>query len=102
MAVQQEMAEVYPPDAEELCEFLPETDCGQCGASSCLEFAEAVLSGQCPPAKCQELEGRFRDALSANPSFGPALAAKASDQYERTIQTSGKRGSIFDRRMPLV
>ena len=31
--------------------------------------------------------------------FGPALAAKASDQYEKTIQTSGKRGSIFDRRM---
>jgi cell division protein FtsI (penicillin-binding protein 3) len=31
--------------------------------------------------------------------FGPALAEKASDQYEKTIQTSGKRGSIFDRRM---
>ena len=31
--------------------------------------------------------------------FGPSLAAKASDQYEKTIQTSGKRGSIFDRRM---
>jgi cell division protein FtsI (penicillin-binding protein 3) len=31
--------------------------------------------------------------------FGPSLAEKASDQYEKTIQTSGKRGSIFDRRM---
>jgi len=31
--------------------------------------------------------------------FGPALAEKASDQYEKTIQTSGKRGTIFDRRM---
>ena len=31
--------------------------------------------------------------------FGPALAEKASSQYERTIQTSGKRGTIFDRRM---
>jgi len=31
--------------------------------------------------------------------FGPTLAARASDQYERTIQTSGKRGSIFDRRL---
>jgi cell division protein FtsI (penicillin-binding protein 3) len=27
------------------------------------------------------------------------LAEKASDQYEKTIQTSGKRGSIYDRRM---
>jgi cell division protein FtsI (penicillin-binding protein 3) len=31
--------------------------------------------------------------------FGPSLAEKASDQYEKTIQTSGKRGTIFDRRM---
>jgi len=30
---------------------------------------------------------------------GPALAEKASGQYERTIQTTGKRGSIFDRRL---
>jgi cell division protein FtsI (penicillin-binding protein 3) len=30
---------------------------------------------------------------------GPVLAEKASGQYERTIQTSGKRGSIFDRRL---
>jgi len=65
MAVQQEMAVVYPPDAEELCEFLPETDCGKCGASSCVEFAEAVLSKQYPPEKCQELDGKFREVLSA-------------------------------------
>jgi len=31
--------------------------------------------------------------------FGPSLAEKASDQYEKTIQTHGKRGSIFDTRM---
>ena len=31
--------------------------------------------------------------------FGPALAEKASGQYEKTIQTNGKRGSIFDARM---
>lgn len=31
--------------------------------------------------------------------FGPALAEKASGQYEKTIQTNGKRGSIYDRRM---
>ena len=31
--------------------------------------------------------------------FGPSLAEKASDQYEKTVQTHGKRGSIFDTRM---
>lgn len=31
--------------------------------------------------------------------FGPSLAEKASGQYEKTIQTNGKRGSIFDTRM---
>ena len=31
--------------------------------------------------------------------FGPSLAEKASGQYEKTIQTTGKRGSIFDTRM---
>ena len=31
MAVQQEMAEIHPPDAEELSELLPATDRRQCG-----------------------------------------------------------------------
>ena len=30
---------------------------------------------------------------------GPALAERASGQYERTIRTNGKRGSIYDTRM---
>ncbi|MGD9329662.1 MAG: penicillin-binding protein 2 [Desulfobacterales bacterium] len=30
---------------------------------------------------------------------GPSLAERASGQYERTIQTNGKRGSIYDTRM---
>ena len=41
-AVEQEMAEIYPPTAEDLSEFLPETDCKSCGFSNCVEFAEAV------------------------------------------------------------
>ena len=42
MVVEQEMAEIYPPSSEDLAEFLPETDCGDCGFSSCIEFASAV------------------------------------------------------------
>ena len=43
--VQQEMAEIYPPDAEELSELLPATDCGRCGFASCIEFAEVLSKG---------------------------------------------------------
>jgi len=51
MVVEQEMAEIYPPDAEELSEFLPETDCGKCGFADCLSFAESLIEGQAnPPA----------------------------------------------------
>ena len=33
MVVQQEMAEIYPPDPEDLCEYLPETDCAKSNKS---------------------------------------------------------------------
>ena len=55
MAVKQEMAEIYPPEAEELSEYLPETDCGKCGFSSCLDLAEALIAGQAVPSRCPEL-----------------------------------------------
>ena len=34
--------------------------------------------------------------------FGPVLAEKASEQYEKTINTRGERGNIYDRNMSLV
>ena len=65
MAVEQEMAEIYPPESEDLVEFLPETDCGDCGFTSCLEFAEAVLENRIAPRKCPELDRDFADTLAA-------------------------------------
>ncbi len=59
MAVEQEMAEIYPPEAEDLSEFLPETDCGNCGFASCIEFAESVLEKETRPNKCPDLDDRF-------------------------------------------
>ena len=63
MVVEQEMAEIYPPDAEELSEFLPETDCGKCGFADCLSFAEALIEGQANPSGCPELEPEFAETL---------------------------------------
>jgi acetyl-CoA decarbonylase/synthase complex subunit gamma len=65
MAVEQEMAEIYPPEAEELSEFLPETDCGSCGFPSCIEFAAAILEKAASPHKCPDLTDEFADVLAS-------------------------------------
>lgn len=65
MVVEQEMAEVYPPEAEELSEFLPDTDCGSCGYGSCIEFAEALLGKEVSPQKCPDLDDEFARILAA-------------------------------------
>ena len=55
MVVEQEMAEIYPPEPEELSEFLAETDCGQCGYETCIAFAEDVLAARKPARTCPEM-----------------------------------------------
>lgn len=56
MAVEQEMADIYPPTPEDLSEYLPETDCGKCGFDSCLAFAAAVLDAQKEARSCPDID----------------------------------------------
>ncbi len=65
MVVEQEMAEIYPPQAEDLSEFLPNTDCRNCGFSSCMEFAAAVLDEEVDPHECSDLDHEFADVLGS-------------------------------------
>lgn len=65
MAVEQEMAEIYPPEPEELCRFFPETDCGNCGFTSCDEFAAAVLEKKLEPHECADLDPALADVLAS-------------------------------------
>ena len=65
MVVEQEMAVIYPPDAEALCEFLPGTDCGRCGYGSCMEFSEALLGKKIRPRECPELDAALADAMAS-------------------------------------
>lgn len=65
MVVQQEMAEIYPPDAEELSQLLPETDCGKCGFAGCIEFAEALIEKQATSSQCPDLDREFSDMLDS-------------------------------------
>ena len=63
MAVEQEVAEIYPPTDEDLAEFLPDIDCGDCGFPSCMEFGAAVLENRTSPQKCPELNQEFGNLL---------------------------------------
>ncbi|MBT3367553.1 MAG: hypothetical protein HN416_10380 [Nitrospina sp.] len=65
MAVEQEMAVIYAPEAEELSEFLPDVDCGNCGFATCIAFAEGILDGEAKAENCSELKNEFVDALAA-------------------------------------
>ena len=65
MAVKQEMAEIYPPEVDELCDYLPDIDCKKCGYESCVVFAEALLGKKTEPQKCPELSPEFSQLLSS-------------------------------------
>jgi CO dehydrogenase/acetyl-CoA synthase gamma subunit (corrinoid Fe-S protein) len=65
MVVEQEMAEVYPPTDQDLAEFLPDIDCGDCGFPSCMEFGAAVLENRTSPQKCPELSQEFGNLLAS-------------------------------------
>jgi Na+-translocating ferredoxin:NAD+ oxidoreductase subunit B len=65
MAVQQEMAEIYPPDDEEISVLLPETDCGKCGFAGCIELGEALIGGQATPSQCSEIDREFQVSLDS-------------------------------------
>lgn len=78
MVVEQEMAEIYPPVAEDLSEYLPDTDCGNCGYKSCIEFAQALLGKEIDPQKCSELAPGLADLLKA-------VATLSTDQIPYNI-----------------
>jgi len=65
MAVKQEMAEIYPPSPEELAEFLPATDCGECGFASCIAFSSALLEKRLSAYECPNLDEEFKSMLAS-------------------------------------
>ncbi len=65
MVVEQEMASIYPPEAEDFSSYLPEIDCGACGFDNCVEFAEAVLTQKLAPHKCPELSADLANVMAS-------------------------------------
>jgi CO dehydrogenase/acetyl-CoA synthase gamma subunit (corrinoid Fe-S protein) len=65
MVVEQEFAEIYPLTQENLLEYIPDIDCGDCGFSSCPAFAEALISKQATAKQCTELDPLTQRILDA-------------------------------------
>jgi CO dehydrogenase/acetyl-CoA synthase gamma subunit (corrinoid Fe-S protein) len=64
VVVEQEMAQIYPPSAEELAQFLPESDCGACGFESCVAFSAALLGKKTSAHQCPDLDEEFKSMLA--------------------------------------
>lgn len=63
MPVEQEYAELYPLEVEDLLYYLPDVDCSECGAASCVEFAEQIIEGKVPPSTCPILDEKIATAM---------------------------------------
>jgi len=63
MPVEQEYAELYPLTEEDLLNYLPDVDCGECGVVSCVEFAEQIIKGKNLPANCTKLDDKIKTVM---------------------------------------
>lgn len=67
--IEQEFADLYPLTEENLVEYLPDIDCGSCGFSSCLEFAEALIAHKAKVGQCAEMDPRMAMSVDALMEF---------------------------------
>jgi len=63
MPIEQEYAELYPLEVEDLLNYLPDVDYSECGAASDVEFAELVIEGKALPSKCPILDEKIATAM---------------------------------------
>jgi RnfABCDGE-type electron transport complex B subunit len=52
------------PRLDELTDILPGANCGACGFAGCRSFAEAVIGGDTPPAKCTVMSEDEREDVA--------------------------------------
>jgi len=68
MAIEQEFADLYWPTVDDFMEYLPGIDCGNCGYSSCTDYADALVNRTAEKA-CPECEGRIQELLLSITKF---------------------------------
>jgi len=52
------------PRLDDLSDLLPGANCGACGFAGCRSFAEAVIKGETPPAKCTVMSEDQREDVA--------------------------------------
>jgi len=63
MPIEQEYAELYPLEVEDLLNYLPDVDYSECGAANDVEFAELVIEGKALPSKCPILDDKIATVM---------------------------------------
>jgi CO dehydrogenase/acetyl-CoA synthase gamma subunit (corrinoid Fe-S protein) len=69
--IEQQFANIYPLTAQNVLEYLPNIDCGECGHSSCADFAEALVNTGHAGRRCSELSVRIASVLDCVIGFVP-------------------------------
>ena len=62
------------PKLDELADILPGANCGACGFAGCRAFAEAVIEGRTPPARCTVMSDFEREDVAALLGVDAAVA----------------------------
>lgn len=71
MVVEQEYADLYPLSADNLSSYLEDIDCRDCGFSSCIAFAEALVSHDARADQCTELDPNMAVTMNTLLTFEP-------------------------------
>ncbi len=66
--IEQEFADLYYPTADDFMEYLPGLDCGNCGFSTCFDYATS-LSNKTSQTICTECEEKIANLLLAISNF---------------------------------
>jgi Na+-translocating ferredoxin:NAD+ oxidoreductase RNF subunit RnfB len=74
------------PRIDEVTGMLPGANCGACGFAGCRAFAEAVITGQTPPAKCTVMGDEERADVAA---YLGVDAGQASKRVARLMCAGG-------------
>ncbi len=78
--------------AIEIYKFLPKTNCGKCGTTSCIGFAAKLATGQAASDDCPNLSAGAREALQ----IGEQQTASRGTVFEQTLHALKPKVEALD------
>ncbi len=81
-------------EIESICESLPGTDCGSCGAPTCMAFAEDIVKGETNADECTvNMRMLFHEYLNKRKEGVPADAFPAGLTNDKTVKKPNQTGT---------